>query len=214
MPGSKVSRFFDGYAHDFDAIYGNNNGLVDSVINRLFRQSMKLRYLKTLEGSSPIAGCSVLDIGCGPGHYSIALAKLGAGEVLGIDVAEGMLRVARERAARESGAQVCRFEKRDFLLHDFDRKFDYTILMGLMDYMERPRDVVKKALSITATRSFFSFPLDDGILAWQRKFRYKSRCELYMYKQAEVRNMFLNVDCAGTRIEKIGRDLFIAVDMK
>ncbi len=213
MPDSKISQFFDGYAHDFDAIYGNKNGWFDSVINKLFRRSMEVRYLKTLEGCSPIAGRSVLDIGCGPGHYSVALAKQGAGEVLGIDFAEGMLRVARERAAKE-GITTCRFEKRDFINFNLDRKFDYTIVMGFMDYANQPAEVVKKTLSLTAVRAFFSFPLDHGILAWQRKLRYKSRCELYMYTENEARQLFTSHDKAQISVESLGRDLFVTVDMK
>jgi len=213
MPESKVSQFFDGYAHDFEAIYGNQNGWFDSVINKLFRRSMEVRYRKTLEGCSPIAGRSVLDIGCGPGHYSVALAKQGAGEVLGIDFAEGMLQVARERAAKED-ITTCRFEKRDFVNFNFERKFDYTIVMGFMDYANQPAEVVKKTLSLTAVRAFFSFPLDNGILAWQRKLRYKSRCELYMYTEDEARQLFTNCDKTRISVESLGRDLFVTVDMK
>jgi SAM-dependent methyltransferase len=213
MPGATVSQFFDGYAHDFDAIYGNKNGWFDSVINRLFRRCMKLRYLKTLEGCSPVAGRSVLDIGCGPGHYSVALARRGAGEVLGIDFAEGMLQVARERAAKE-GVTTCRFEKCDFLEFDLSRKFDYTVLMGFMDYVSRPDQVIDKALSLTAVRAFFSFPLDHGILAWQRKLRYKKRCDLYMYKEEQVKQLFARHDEVRITTESLGRDLFITAEMK
>jgi SAM-dependent methyltransferase len=213
MPESKVSQFFDGYAPDFDAIYGNKNGLFNSVMNRLFRRTMELRYRKTLEGCSPIAGRSVLDIGCGPGHYSVALAKRGAADVLGIDFAEGMLQVARARAARE-GASVCKFDKRDFLNFDFERKFDYTIVMGFMDYASRPSDVVNKTLSLTAARAFFSFPLDNGILAWQRKLRYRSRCELYMYTEEQVKQLFVHHDQSSVKTESLGRDLFVTVDMQ
>jgi SAM-dependent methyltransferase len=214
MPGSKVSQFFDSYAHDFDAIYGNSNGLFNSIINKLFRRCMEMRYLRTLAGCSPIAGRSVLDIGCGPGHYSVALAKQGAGEVLGIDFAEGMLQVARERATEEGVADTCRFEKRDFLDFNFNRKFDYTILMGFMDYANRPAEVIKKALSLTVVRSFFSFPLDNGILAWQRKLRYKSRCELYMYTEDQARRLFTDHDEEQISVESLGRDLFVTVDIK
>jgi len=213
MPESKVSQFFDGYAHDFDAIYGNRNGWFDSVINKLFRRTMEVRYRKTLQGCSPVASRSVLDIGCGPGHYSVALAKQGAGEVLGIDFAEGMLQVARERAARE-GAGSCTFKKIDFLNFKFERKFDFTIVMGFMDYVSDPAAVINKALSLTAIRAFFSFPLDNGILAWQRKLRYRSRCELYLYTEDQVAQLFANHLNAKISTESLGRDLFVTVDMK
>lgn len=213
MSESKVSQFFDGYAHDFDAIYGNNNGWMDSVINKLFRRCMELRYRKTLDGCSPIAGRSALDIGCGPGHYSVALAKRGASDVLGIDFAEGMLDVASKRAAKEN-VTACRFEQRDFLNFDFERKFDYTIVMGFMDYASQPQEVIKRVLSLTTVRAFFSFPLDHGILAWQRKLRYRSRCELYMYTEAQVQDLFASQGQAQIRTEGLGRDLFVTAEMK
>jgi SAM-dependent methyltransferase len=213
MSESKVSQFFDGYAHDFDAIYGNRNGWFDSVVNKLFRRCMEVRYLKTLEGCSPVAGLSVLDIGCGPGHYSVALAKKGAAEVLGIDFADGMLQVARERAAQE-GVTGCKFEKRDFLSFDFQRKFDYAILMGFMDYVSQPAAVIEKALALTARSAFFSFPVGTGILAWQRRLRYKSRCELYMYTEDRVRQLFAPHSSAKVNVEDLGRDLFVTVDIK
>jgi 2-polyprenyl-3-methyl-5-hydroxy-6-metoxy-1,4-benzoquinol methylase len=214
MKESNVSSFFDKYAHDFNAIYGNSNSWFDNIINKLFRRSMELRYQKTLEGCSQITGASVLDIGCGPGHYSVALAKMGANEVLGIDFADGMLQVAHERAVKEGVGSVCKFEKMNFITEDFDRKFDYVVLMGLMDYMGHPLEIVKKALAITHIRAFFSFPLDDGFLAWQRKLRYQSRCDLYLYTEEQIREMFEKLDYTNLSIERIDRDLMVIVDMK
>lgn len=45
-------------------------------------------------------GCSVLDYGCGSGILGIAAAKLGAGDVLGIDIDEKAVEAARDNAAR------------------------------------------------------------------------------------------------------------------
>lgn len=42
----------------------------------------------------------VLDVGCGPGAHSVALARRGY-DVLGIDVSPGMVQVARTRAERD-----------------------------------------------------------------------------------------------------------------
>jgi len=210
---SNVSSFFDRYAHDFNAIYGNSNGPMDAVVNRLFRRSMALRYQKTLEGCDPIEGKSVLDIGSGPGHYSVALAQRGASEVLGLDFADGMLEVARKRAADAGVQDVCRFEKGDFLEREFDRKFDYAIIMGFMDYIADPAPMIRKTLSLTRRRAFFSFPVKGGLLGWQREMRYRSRCDLYMYTEDSVRKLFDGIEGARARIEKIDRDLFVTVEM-
>ena len=45
-------------------------------------------------------GCSVLDYGCGSGILGIAAAKLGAGDVLGIDIDDKAVEAARDNAER------------------------------------------------------------------------------------------------------------------
>ena len=115
---TRTSTFFDEYAREFDAIYGTRNTPLNQFINPHFRQSMRLRYEKTLEGCDPIEGRSVIDIGCGPGHFAITLAQRGADPVLGVDFAEGMLDIARDHAAKAGVAERCRFEFGDFLTED------------------------------------------------------------------------------------------------
>jgi len=109
MAADQTSQVFDRYATDFDAIYGNQSNVINRVINRFFRQSMRERFELTLAGCMPVAGCSVLDVGCGPGHYAIELARRGAAEVTGIDFADGMLEIANARAEREGVKDRCRF---------------------------------------------------------------------------------------------------------
>lgn len=57
-------------------------------------------------------GDRVLDVGCGPGILSVAAAELVApgGSVTGADVAEGMLAVAREKAAERGVGDAVSFE--------------------------------------------------------------------------------------------------------
>lgn len=209
----QTSRFFDGYATDFDAIYGNSNTPLRAVINRTFRKSMMERFQLSIEGCTPIEGRSVLDVGCGPGHYAVELARRGASRVNGIDVAPAMLEIARGYAQANSVENVCRFEQADFLAWPKEPKFDYVILMGFMDYVRDARNVVNKALSIALRRAFFSFPLEGGLLAWQRKLRYRSRCELFLYTTGQVRELFDGIDGVKPEIRQIHRDLFVTVEI-
>lgn len=209
---TQTATFFDEYASEFDAIYGTRNTAVNQFINRHFRQSMRLRYEKTLEGCRPIEGRSVLDIGCGPGLYAVTLAARGADLVFGVDFAEGMLDIARRRAAEAGVGDQCRFEYGDFLTYEFDRTYDYSIVMGFMDYMEDPATVIKKVVDLTDRRAFFSFPVDGGMLAWQRKLRYKRRCPLYLYTPERVRDLFDEATDAQVDIATIERDLFVTVE--
>ena len=211
MSLDRTQAFFHQYANDFDAIYGNQNGLLDSVINRLFRKSMKLRYEKTIEGCDPIEGKSVLDIGCGPGHYSITLAQRGASRVVGIDFAEGMLQLATEHAGKVGVGDQCKFMVADFYQYPPEEVFDYVIVMGFMDYMPDPENVVAKVLSLTRSKAFFSFPVEGGILGWQRKLRYQKRCDLFLYGEDQLRKIFSKFAHAEAKIEPISRDFFVTL---
>ena len=58
-------------------------------------------------------GDRVLDAGCGSGILSIAAAKLGAGEVLGVDVDETAVQVAEENIAINGESDIARAEYGD-----------------------------------------------------------------------------------------------------
>ncbi len=211
MSLDRTQTFFHQYANDFDAIYGNQNGLFDSVVNRLFRQSMKLRYEKTIEGCNPIEGRSVLDVGCGPGHYAITLAQRGAGRVVGIDFAEGMLSLAAEHAKKVGVDRRCNFMVADFYKYVPEELFDYVVVMGFMDYMPEPQQVVAKVLSLTKSKAFLSFPVAGGVLGWQRKLRYQKRCDLYLYSLEQLQQIFRKFPEVTAKIEPIKRDFFVTL---
>jgi len=209
----RTSHFFDDYAADFDSIYGNDNRALEQIVNRMFRRAMLVRYEKTLAGCRPTEGRTVIDIGCGPGHYGIALARAGAAKVLALDFAPGMLKIARERAASYGVAERCTFALGDFLTYPISERFDYAIAMGFMDYIRDPRAVIDRVLQIVRGRAFFSFPKAGGFLAWQRKLRYRNRCDLFLYREDEIQSL-LSPTGASFSIESNGRDFFVTVDAK
>jgi 2-polyprenyl-3-methyl-5-hydroxy-6-metoxy-1,4-benzoquinol methylase len=208
MPKRSVSEFFDSYSHDFNAIYGNENTFLNRIINQFFRKSMHLRYVKSLEGCDPIEGKTVLDVGCGPGHYGVALAAKGARRVLGIDFAEGMIELARKNAERAGVEDKCEFKVADFSTYPFQEAFDYSIVMGFMDYVAQPVPIIRRVLGLTRSKAFFSFPADGGLLAWQRKLRYKRRCDLFMYTRPQIESLFAAAGARDVKLERISRDFF------
>lgn len=212
MSSDRTQGFFHEYAGDFDAIYSNQTGLWNGIINRLFRKSMRLRFVKSLEGCNPIQGRSVLDIGCGPGHYSISLAQRGAARVVGLDFADGMLNIAQEHARKAGVSDRCEFRVGDFLQYSAAEPFDYVIVMGFMDYMSDPRAVISKVLALTRRRAFFSFPKAGGVMAWQRKLRYRDRCDLFLYQRDQLQQLFSTFPGVKVNIETIDRDFFVTVE--
>jgi 2-polyprenyl-3-methyl-5-hydroxy-6-metoxy-1,4-benzoquinol methylase len=210
---SQTATFFDAYARDFEAIYGNKNTPVNRLVNHYFRRSMRLRYERTIAGCVPIEGKSVLDIGSGPGHYSVELARRGAGEVLGVDFADGMIKLAEDRARAAGVVDRCRFVLGDILELEIDRKYDYTIAMGFMDYVEDPHRIIDRILDVTASKAFISFPVEGGLLGWQRKLRYKQRCPLYMYGEDRLRDIFRRYRDVRVQIEPAARDFFVTLSV-
>ena len=207
----RTATFFDRYAVDFNAIYGNSDRALDGLINRLFRRAMLLRFERTLAGCNPIEGCSVIDVGCGGGHYSVALARAGAARVLGLDFAPGMLSIAGQAAQAAGVAQRCAFVSGDFLTCPIAEKFDYAVVMGFMDYIRDARAVIDRVCAITRRRAFFSFPKAGGPLAWQRQLRYRSRCDLFLYREAQIRELMAPTSAAFS-IDSIGRDFFVTLE--
>ena len=62
----------------------------------------------------PVAGRTVLDIGCGSGVLAIAAAKLGAASATGIDIDGDALDNARENAGLNGSGDAVRFQEADF----------------------------------------------------------------------------------------------------
>jgi len=210
VTNDRTSEFFQSYARDFDAIYGTRNTWLNRLINTCLRRSMKLRYEATLKGCTPVAGKRVLDVGCGPGHYAVSLVQRGAEYVLGLDFAPGMLELARARAELSGVAGRCHFELADFSTYPLNEPFDYAVVMGFMDYVREPGPVIAKVLQATREKAFFSFPAAGGLLAWQRRLRYRQRCELFLYSESDLEKIFSET---GVRwdLQRLARDYFVTV---
>lgn len=66
------------------------------------------------------AGGTAIDLACGPGHYTLCLARfLGYDEIVGVDLSPGMVQVASRNAAEKGFQGQVRFREGDITrLHD------------------------------------------------------------------------------------------------
>ncbi len=80
-------RFFDAFAprYDLEAFTKNTEKEVEFILEHL----------------RPPAGGHILDVGCGTGRHSVALAQTGL-RVTGVDLSRGVLELAQKRAAEAS----------------------------------------------------------------------------------------------------------------
>ena len=81
--------------------------------------------IPVLEARLRRRGLSVLDVGTGSGILSIVAAKLGAGEVLGLDIDGVAVRAARENVRQNGVSDIVRIRKGR--IGDIRRKFDMII---------------------------------------------------------------------------------------
>ncbi|MDK1024537.1 MAG: class I SAM-dependent methyltransferase [Gammaproteobacteria bacterium] len=118
-PNADQIAFWNG---DAGKSWAKNQALMDSMIEPLGNIAISESVISAAD--------QVLDIGCGCGATSFALAKLGA-NVTGIDVSEPMLGIARSRA--DTTDHHVDFVLGDALTHAFER--DYSVLFSRFGVM-------------------------------------------------------------------------------
>jgi predicted TPR repeat methyltransferase len=209
-----VKKFFDGYAADFDSIYGHTDGrgFFDKLTDKLFRQSMSSRFNETLKFSANPEIKSILDVGCGPGHYCLAFLMQGK-NVAGLDVAAAMLDIAKKKTASYSKEGKISFILDGYMEHQFSERFDAACLMGFFDYIQNPEEIFLKLKKDVNKEFYMSFPKKGGLLAIQRKIRYNLRnCPLYLYSKEDLTKLLEKTGLSGkSQIIDLGRDYFVKV---
>ncbi len=144
FPKLKLSVF----RKDFDEVeqatgehYGNLFSEFDD--HHYFEEPLKLLRDRFERNGIPIIdfqGKKALDAGCGGGRYTIALKKIGFGEVVGVDISKLGLKNCRTRLA-EKGINGISYEEGTVLNLPFkDESFDFVYSNGVLHHT---KDLVK-----------------------------------------------------------------------
>ncbi|MEU5401295.1 class I SAM-dependent methyltransferase [Streptomyces sp. NPDC005963] len=81
-----------------------------------------------------VAGLSVLDLGCGAGHYAADLLARGAARVVGVDGSESLLCAARERIG--DGADLHHHDLEEPLTFLADQSFDLVVMALVYHHLD------------------------------------------------------------------------------
>ncbi len=84
----------------------------------------------------PIKNRSVLELGCGFGHFSVYLAKLG-GRITGVDIGENIISAAR--ALAEVNQVDCKFDQCNILNLPFEYgSYDIVLGISILHHLSQP----------------------------------------------------------------------------
>ncbi|MFP4056874.1 MAG: class I SAM-dependent methyltransferase [Candidatus Brocadiia bacterium] len=208
--GDKVRTHFHETADSFDAIYTGQKGPLGRWLDRVLRWDMYERFRRTVaECDEP--GLEVLDVGCGSGRFSVAVARAGARRVVGLDFAEGMLGISRQLAESEGVGERCEFRNADFMECDFDRPFDVILAIGLFDYVADCRPFLRKMRSLSRRKVVATFPRRWTWRAPVRKARLALHgCPVYFFTKGQVEGLMADAGFASATVDRIGK-IFFAV---
>jgi ubiquinone/menaquinone biosynthesis C-methylase UbiE len=184
----KVRRRFERDAQSFDAIYRLERSPFWRWVNTTFRKAVFERYNITFEQAGDVTRKKILDVGCGSGVYAVDFARRGARRVVGIDLSNNMLKLARQEAEHHQVADRCEFIQADFLELDLKDKFDISIAMGVFDYVPDQVTFLRKMVTLTTGKVIVAFPGHSLLREPARRLRYKlaGKGDIYLYSQDDV----------------------------
>ncbi|MBV9483909.1 MAG: class I SAM-dependent methyltransferase [Acidobacteria bacterium] len=207
-----IRDYFTRSAIAFDSLYSQqqSNSFV-RFVNHRFRRDIYERFLLSLNHVRRFHLDSVLDVGCGSGRYAEAFAQLGIRTVVGIDLSEKMIELAKQRT-HHAGIEP-EFLCGDFMEFETTRVFDVAVAMGLFDYVADPLPTLKRMRSLVTHSVVASFPSISWYRTPIRKVRYFcKRCPVYFYRRKQIGILGQASGFASTHIKKIegaGQDYFV-----
>ena len=184
----QVRRRFEREAQSFDAIYRLERSPFWRWVNTTFRKAVFERYTITFEQAGDVTDKKILDVGCGSGVYSVDFARRGARRVVGVDLSNNMLNLARHEAEQHGVAGRCEFIQADFLDLDLEEKFDISIAMGVFDYVPDQVSFLRKMVEFTTGKVIVAFPGHSMLREPARRLRYRlaGKGDVYLYSRDDV----------------------------
>lgn len=200
----EVGTYFDRAAITFDTFYDQRRSAFMQWVDRKFRSDMFERFRLTFEALAPLEGATVLDVGCGCGPYVVEAVRRGARRVVGLDMAEEMLELARRRVATADCAEPCTFVLGAYPQDAPPEQFDCAIVMGVMDYVPDGLVFLSALAQQVRRRAVLSFPSTHWFRTPLRRVRYAlKRCPVYFYDRARIESLMTSAGFEDVRITKI-----------
>ena len=192
----RVRNRFRDKAQQFDDLYEDERPLVKLLRPGLFR-----RRQLAAETVGGYTDPRVLDVGCGSGRIGEFVLEADAAAYVGVDFAEPMIELARQRLAQ--------FDDRvelisdDFLAAPLEGRFDVVLALGFFDYIPDAQRFMRRMFELCAPGGALvgSFPAWSPVKGPVRKVRYEwiGDCPIFNYTREGLQRMF--TDAGFERVE-------------
>ncbi|UCE64976.1 MAG: class I SAM-dependent methyltransferase [Candidatus Zixiibacteriota bacterium] len=204
--------YFNRKIRAFDDIYRDDKKGLLSILNRVIRASVRIRFDLAFDILGDLTGRSVLDIGCGSGRYMFKALERNAGYVVGIDAAAGALEQAQKMAEGFNLKDRLKFVESDFMDFSSDRKFDVIFAVGYFDYIFNPLDHLRKMIDLSDGLLFASFPKMWSVFTVTRKMRLAlNRCPVRFYTKPRIERFLRELGVGDYELRTVFRDYILIV---
>jgi len=112
-----------------------------------------------------VQGKSILDIGCGTGHFSLWLVEMGY-EVTAIDNSDAMLQAARAKLGDKATVQQMSAENLEFA----DNSFDIALMVTALEFVDEPEKALSEAARVARESIILGVLNKQSLLGRWRKF--------------------------------------------
>lgn len=140
------------------------NNLLNSrkvLVDSFRRNNFDIKYLKNK---------SILDIGCGSGRFSIALASFSAKKVIGLDLGDEGIKIAR-KVSKSNNIKNVKFVKGSALELPFkDNSFDFVFCKGVLHHTGNLQKGLKEYYRVMKKNGMgFLYLYGSGGIFWESR---------------------------------------------
>lgn len=170
-------KLYDEWAKTYDSDMSLHDFTAPRLVALAVAHGLKVNHISP---DKPLAGLMIADAGCGTGLVGIELSKLGATDIVGLDISEGMLAVAKNTAVYDDLRTADLTKRLDFE----DGKFDALTCCGTFTHGHLGPEPLEELTRVVKVGGVVAATVLDSF--WQEKGFEKEVSRLEREEKVEV----------------------------